>query len=768
VIIGHANARQLIDTPARHSPPRLIIIDEFDRGQELRAEELPAGTSVVGLPFPAQFQGGRMISGIVSGIVHDMPLHEVLKTAGRDSNLDLSTRQHIRLLTSVEGLENLRLSPLVEQAQGRLREFVRFRNVEGMASSMRTLGLEPHVAESDLSNVSRALHLSSIVESDLAASNLTLGPIAESIASLDASDETIRSLDEAGEQISSNPELLNRVEHSQQRRVSIWVSNGGGSIEGLDSEQGLLHDLEYDLNVGVGIDWANDLVSPEAPALDPILPPTNEDTYPISFAVFSSSATFPAGSSQDLRVGRIGASGPISFTFRTPRRGSRTQIRILCLYRRHLLQAFSFEARLIDAPDQLFRGPGMKVQMNFSRIDNLTQIDSVFTERMLAVATNSSGGTRHRLMFDTGDGIPFDERSLGEIQTLTRARLAHAFGQQRNENLSSTDIRTFVTQMAVQGRALWDQCFTYASEALKDVLISIASKQDPVTIQHLRIQPSFAFPWPIVYDWSLPYSSADRNRASICLGIVNGSQCACGPDSTGVICARGFWGIRHVIEEFLEDDQINAPIDTIAHMPSAPSVLCTLGVVDDSSLALAKQLKQRLGEDFLRLQPSKSLYESLRNEGTRPAVLTVIGHLSNKPSDTEPDAPRISVEGSERYMHPKALVDERKKGKWVTPYRPVILLLACESGADRLGDITSSFVARLASLGASAVIACEERIDTGLAAYFAEWAIARLGTSGPGESLRTWRAQLLAESNPCGFLFSCFGNAHVTDGSFPN
>jgi hypothetical protein len=90
-----------------------------------------------------------------------------------------------------------------------------------------------------------------------------------------------------------------------------------------------------------------------------------------------------------------------------------------------------------------------------------------------------------------------------------------------------------------------------------------------------------------------------------------------------------------------------------------------------------------------------------------------------------------------------------------------VLLLACNSGEDALGKM-HSFVAGFASAGASAVIATEQRIDSRLAASLASGIVPALKTTGPGASLREWRADLLTTKNPFGFLFTCFGCGDVT------
>lgn len=70
-----------------------------------------------------------------------------------------------------------------------------------------------------------------------------------------------------------------------------------------------------------------------------------------------------------------------------------------------------------------------------------------------------------------------------------------------------------------------------------------------------------------------------------------------------------------------------------------------------------------------------------------------------------------------------------------------------------------SFVASLSSAGAAAIIATEEKIDTRLAGDLAGHMVPALGDVGTGEALRRWRARLMADGNPLGLVFTCFGSA---------
>lgn len=767
VVVPVEAARSLLALGPAWSPPPIVLIDGPEHMPELRPDAVPAGTSIIRLPFIRSDGGDRMVKEIVAGLVHDLPLHEAVASAGRSLGLDRETRRQVRVFTTAAGLEQLRLDPLLDRIRSHVRDLAKLRSLEGMPAALGQRGVVPPLTAPDMGLLTRAIEGGSALVRDFTRESLGLGPVAESSGAIDAADAALRYVESAAAEISRDPGLLEQLESEQGRRVAIWVSETDGALAGLWDGAGLAYETAYDLNVGVGIRWDNDLVPADAPALDPILPPTEEKTYPITVSVFSDSADFAGPASQRLDVARIGPSGPVSFTFRTPGTGARTRIRVILYYRRHLLQVFGLEAHLAEYPQTPEAGKGLVVTPLFSRTAQLSHVDSDFTARALTMATNADGDGRHRLMFDTGDGVPFDEAALLALQTGYRARLAEAFGLQRERKLDEKSLREFVTEMALRGREIWDQLYSVGSDALQGSLRTIAASNEPLTIQHLRLQPTFSFPWLMVYDWEVPDNPVARERARICLG----GGCDCTSDRTDVICVRGFWGIRHVIEEFVRSDDINAPTDTVAHAAGTRPVACTLGVADDWSVKLVSRLESRFGPIVCaRLAAEESLFQRLRDDAQRPAVLVVIGHLTHKAIAGVPDAPdppRISIEAVERFLHPKALVKEAMKNKWIDPHRPVVLLLACGSSANVLGEFTHDFVVRLSNLGAAAVVACEEKIDTSLAADVADWIIGRIRTTGPGEALRSWRAQLIAGGNPCGFMFGCFGNAHVTDPAFP-
>jgi hypothetical protein len=278
-------------------------------------------------------------------------------------------------------------------------------------------------------------------------------------------------------------------------------------------------------------------------------------------------------------------------------------------------------------------------------------------------------------------------------------------------------------------------------------------------VQVVRLAPEFAFPWTMLYDWDLPDTAGVLASTPVC----RGDSCRCGP-RTRRLCVRGFWGVRLVIEELVRQDTVDPVASTVTAAPGAPPVVCTLGVPEDPwGLDMVKGLTRDLGEQrFENFSADESLLTRLWNIGKRPAVLVAVGHLTKTRVDTEPDLPRIYLRCAERYLDTDALRRAKRDAgrfeSWREPQRPIVLLLGCDTGRSGLGEVLS-FLTSLASAGAAVVISTEEKIDTRLAAGIARVLVPHLGTTGAGESLRGWRAGLMAKGNPLGLVFTCFGSS---------
>lgn len=742
----------------RHGPRLIIADDTATLSASLRPDRLPADTTLIAVSLPDAGRRSAMTEALLRGLTHDLPLHEALAGAGRELGLDATERSGVRLWTSPAGLDAIRLQGAYEQFTSRTQELVRLRGVG------RGVELAPHllISELDPARIDAAITAARVVHNDFSRESAGLTELAKAAAAHANAAPDIETVRLWGGRLAAEPTLASALASTQHRRVSIWISHDPSSLVAtrmpeIDRSTVLARGRRYVVNVAIGVDWPTDLVSPETPPIDPILPPTDEGGHDIDVAIFSDTTKLIDEPAKVLRLGLLGPAGPVTFVVETPARRRRTRMRVLLYHKHHILQAFTLWVRLDD--EESHRPNAISTHLTYSRREQLRKLDDL-PERALCVATNSSRGS-HRFMFDSGYDVAMSETTVAELQQFFRTMLAAAFRQvDANGNLKPATLTSTVKDLAVKGNDVWLKLFVEEGRPLQTHLEGVR-KTSGKTIQLLRLEPEFAFPWSMVYDWPLPETIDELNAAALCLGAENGHACSCDESRPGKVCVRGFWGVRHVIEELVGQDQVDEHVDTVSGAPGVPAVICTLGVTGDPwSNDLVDGLNSTLGTArFRNLTAEESLLDRLWNLAARPAVLVAIGHLTTKEKPGETWRPRIYVAAKERYLDTVGLAQKQiKNGRWETPYRPVVLLLACGSGKDELGKL-HSFVTTLSSVGASAIIATEEQIDTRLAADVAHAVISRLATAGPGEALRAWRADALRKGNPFGFLFTCFGSA---------
>jgi hypothetical protein len=747
----------------RRKGPRLIIAgDPKGMAATLSANMLPKGTSLITLPFSTADRRLAMTKAVLRELVHDLPLHEVVLNAGRELDLDDSERALVHLWTSPGGLDSLRLQAAYERFVDRSAGLVRYSGVgRNLALPTNLQQLKPESAriEAALDAVRRA-------SNDFGRESAGLTEMAQAEEARHQAQGEIDDSRVRVREIASAPDLAAELEDRQDRRVAIWLAHDPASLPvnrapEINARTILARGQRYVVNVAIGLVWPTDLVAAGTPSLDPILPPSDDAKHEIRVAVFSDSATVLDQPAKIVILGRFGPAGPVTFLVQTHRKRRRMRLRVLIYYGHHVLQAFTVDARLADQ-ESFAPKPALTVGLTYSRREQLRELGDI-PARALCVATNAdaNGGT-HRLLFDDGFPVRLSSETVVNAQKALRGALGNAFRKLgRADRLTDKLLASTVKSLAKDGKLLWKYIYDNGAVPLQDHLDGVRRTAGQ-TVQVLRLYPEYAFPWPMLYDWSLPGDVSAFERAPVCLGRRDGGLCSCTHQQTSPICVRGFWGLRLVIEELVRQGDVDEPLLHTAGAPGAPAVICALGSRDQSCVSVVKTLKAQLRNDLEDFAASRSLLDRMWDPAGRPAVLVAIGHLTEKQERLETWYPRIYVRAREKYLATDALTEHRSNfGRWALPNRPVVLLLACSSGRDEPGKL-HSFVTTLGSAGAAAIVATEEKIDTRLAAAVAKAVIGQLATIGPGEALRAWRAEAMSLGNPCGMLFTCFGNADVT------
>jgi hypothetical protein len=749
---------------ARRARPRLVVLN--DRGGLLGPATLPAGTSLVALG-PGSPVGPAAFAGrLLREFTHDLPLHEAVRAAAAGLGLTPEQQAAIRLHTTPAGLDALRLATAVDDFQRRTRDLPRYRSVGGIEGGV-FFPRRPEVAFSrsesaPFSRLEHAAIAAQLVRDEFLRESSGFSDLARAEAAWTAAQPERRDIDAAGAALLGEPAVADPLVAAQDRRTAIWLTHDltapvVNRIWTLDRAVVLGQGHSYVLNVGIGIDWPTNLVDPDTPSIDPILPPTSAPEHVLDVAVYSGTTHVLDAPARPLALPRIGPSEVLQFRLRMPDTGDTTLIRVHLYFRGHILQAYELNLALGSA-ETLGAGPAMRADLVYSRRQQLHRLDRI-PPRLLSVATNEDTDGTHRLMFGTtGGAVRLSEATVGASRAYLRERMAQSLaGLDPAGRLAPEAFERQVKMLAQSGKALWGRLFDNQRDPVQQKLDEV-SRAASGTLQVLRLEPDFAFPWSMLYDWPLPATSAEVDAATVC----RGDQCSCGPGTRG-ICVRGFWGVRLVVEELVRQDDADDYVDTVAGAAGSPVVVCTVGVPGDQwAMRMVGALTGGLGparcED---LAADKSLLVRMWDPARRPAVLVVVGHLTNTPVDDEPRRPRIYVRASERFLDTEALRDAKRANgtrRWDAPHRPIVLLLGCDTGRSGLGEV-HSFVASLSSAGAAAIIATEEKIDTRLAGDLAGHMVPALGDVGTGEALRRWRARLMADGNPLGLVFTCFGSA---------
>jgi len=753
------------------TPPRLIVADDrTGRGRTLQPETLPAGTSLVTLHPESRPEPSEFMAELLRELTHDLPLHEAVLAAARNLRYSAEEGSGISVYTSPAGLDSLRLSTAFERFQARTQSIARYRSV-GQGVSLE--GADLHVPGRSYL-IDDAADLARLARNDFMGESSGLSQMARAYAAQVAATPDMEAIRTAATALLADPILADDLAAGQHRRATIWMSHDPRRLAPdrspeLDQHVVLARDRGYVLNVAVGMDVPTDLVAPDVPSIDPILPPTPEGGHVLDVAVYADTAKVTGPSVQQFRLGQLGPSETVSFRLRTPRRGNSTRIRVLIYYREHIVQAFALHLSIAAAEQRhISSRPAMRTELIYSRQEQLRDLDQL-PRRLLSIAANedTSRGT-HRLMFGTtGHSITLSEKTVDDARKYMRACMAEAFkGLDTLGHLAPSDFGRVVKAMASRGSELHGSLYDAQGDSLQQRLDAV-SNADNGTVQVVRLEPDFAYPWTMLYDWHLPLTEAALDAAEVCTGGNAQVPCACEPDSGGV-CVRGFWGVRLIIEELVRQDDTDEYVHTVAGATGSPAVLCTVGVVDDWVRDMVEGLENRFGGTrFEDLTVATSLLTRLWDQQGRPAVLVVVGHLTNTRKPSEPNRPRIYITSSERFLDTVALRRAKQSNgtqRWEQPHRPIVLLLGCDTGRSGLGEV-HNFVSSLSSAGAAAIVATEEKIDTRLAGDLASTIVPALGQTGAGESLRAWRARLMTERNPLGMVFTCFGSsgAHVPE-----
>ena len=771
--------------PVGKGRPRLVIGAGKEEIRRKAVRDLPAGTALlwVGKSFTGD---QKFLEEFLYGLIHDHPLHDALRVAlskrekpGAGISLTAGPRsnQGLRLSNAVASLAD-EAAVLSVPDPARLDLFLRSyqRN-----SGVRTMNLSR--ARELTGGVRRSISNALGAQAEFAYERSGLAPLAKAEKHLAEARHQKLDLDRVLSAQARSPKAAAHLRKSQERRVDVALQSlESVPVTAVPPGNTLRGGALYRLRVHVGHRSPESLVTGKPPPLDPLLPPRRKG-HTLDVVVYEKDFSLLTPRVQALHLPDLGGSRPVHFDLRAPADLGPARLRIKVYYQNQLLQSFLMEAVIDERERQVAQpSPALRVDLVYSRTARFTNLKA-FKPRALSVGVNQDpGGDSHLFMFKVGkaaEAIDLSEAILaGQIGRFRKLLLDATYDGRGNPRFVSSftpgtppgeDFYQVIRDLADAGGELYDALFTRMSRPLKGRLRELARSADR-TVQFVRDDPNFVFPWSILYDFNRPERLAGDPPPPVCLGTAPGASpgdpdkpCGHGPGDA-VYCINGFWGIRHALEVLLARG--GAPEDevTVVERGSRDAAIClAMGAQDEPAQQFVAAMKERLGTGIKVVDPAEDPLDVLWDERNRPAMLIVLGHLETKVIAGEPLGPRIVLAPKTRWFRAESITArEKKEGEWDQQPRSVVLLMACGAGATEVGTL-NDFVTALSSVGAAAVVGTECLVFTRLVTLFSQELIAGLweGRTTLGAAIQSFRRRLVAAGNPLAFVFNVAGNADL-------
>jgi hypothetical protein len=703
---------------------------------------------------PAGDPLGRFFAALFTEFTHDLPLHLMADAAARAAGL------RIRLTADPYSLQSMRLCEALRELQREGRRW------------------ELQVPRAQTVDMVRAwIDESRNVRNFLGESHAFV-PMARARATRDVAHAALEALrhEAGGFRGARGPGAAGpRAVH-----VALERLESGAYLTAVEAESSLAAGNVYGVRLHIGIRLPDSLVETDTP-IDPLLgPPDEEEGYRLEAAIQGKDFDVLSERTLPLFLPLEGNSAPIYFEVRAPERPGPAQLRLCIYHRNHLVQSFLLDAT-IDPAERAYPTRTLTVRLETSRAEDLATVDRL-GPRALSIGLNrsTSRGT-HQLILKADDsagevtlpGSTFKEsadkiRSLLDqaardplSPVLLRDYTPLASGAPPSEAVAET-IRALVEW----GRKLYDAFFARAARpgsTLRPHLVKLAASQAQ-RIQVIRFEYEDAFPWPLLYDWERPGDPG----AAVCLGgeaspTAQVTPCAHNAAS-GLFCVRGFWGVRHYVEELI-GERGDAVTSVTASRQTQPVRLVADAGLPESG-PLRTELATELGAGAVATgpaHPGQLLDLLFQKADQRPALLILLGHHDRQARAGGTDLSRIQIDSPEVWLSEEAVSSRasNQPAPWEQP-RSIVLLMACSSVPTGIQTLTD-FVTAWTVSGAAAIVGTECVVGSRLAATFARTFTARVWKNREplGPAMTGIRARLLAEGNPLAFLFHAIGDVDL-------
>lgn len=580
--------------------------------------------------------------------------------------------------------------------------------------------------------------------------------------------------------------VADALEHSQERRVDakMFVLPAHGVPKAVDPTLALEPESLVRLSVHIGQRGKDSLIVGEPPALDPLLPPLeNELQHRLDFVVYPKDFSLVSEKSmQTAELPRFGGTRTISWDLRVPPLGifkgnaaPQAELRFSVYFKNQLLQSFRLTAALSSAT-YTEKETGVKIVCDFSQTRRFGELDRL-GDRVMNIALNDSANGTHTLMVKEGDKDPVtinwaETQLVAHTKTLRKTLEEAMFNGKQTRFAFDKDtlevspgagggdnFDAVVRNMASAGNALNTQLILmHANAAEAKAMFRAVLEQKDKTVQVVLLSADYALPWASLYDYDIP-AAAPGTLLPVCRGVdgTGAGPCGCDPRSSKGICLRGFWGFRHIIEQLAPAPP---PDRDIPGLIATKRISPTLGMLRTISDQFVDVLPKILPTPpaFTRVDypdSARSLFEIIEEQGDRPSIVLYVGHQrggGEPPSDpmliSSKDFPMLRLADISRKV--------RDGAPWEEP-RSLVLLMGCGTATTRV-DTGFSLAAALLQLGAIGVVGTECDVATGIASRVARdlvTALASNKTMGVAFKETIWN--LAQQGCPVGLAFSYVG-----------
>lgn len=778
--------------PLESRPRLLVFLDGSAADRQGRPlPTLPRGVSLLWIPYsPSLPTIPDILLKFFLALTHDLPMHEALKailrqTPGISSPL---------LFSDPKANHDLRLSAsLVEMRKDTLRLEVKLPKI-----SLSTLFAGPafeHLGplfetySTARAELDRAINRARSAPIEFTMERRGLVRLAKTEALLDLAKSKWSEVSQSLGVAASQPHVFSFIRGIQKRRVDVAIDRleTDPVLAPVKKNMTLAKQRKYQLRIHVGNRLKGSLVVGKRPPLDPLLSdPTDRKGHMLEVAIQPKGFRLLSASVQRFYLPLLGASEPVYFRVRAPSSEGSASFRISIFHQNHLLQSYLLHAQIADREvTYLGPQPALSVRLEYSRTSRFTNLEDL-PPRALSIGANlSPSSSRHELTVKSDNVMgeidlepsTFDRqmaefRQILETATFDPAnrRRPRSYPQVAGGSVSSGPFADVIRSLARKGNDLYRLIFRrsgYAKNKLQQALQALRTRSEE-TLQIIRYDENFVFPWALLYDYDLPQELFGMPEKPVCVGTVAGdvtvSPCSHSPSSAEVYCVNGFWGVRHQIEELIgKGGALQDGVRTVTRPSAAKAVRVVAGANITEGVRLETGLQEAIhGEVAVGPLDDVQLINILwQSPPERPSVLIVLGHLEMQNIAGEPRVPRIVLVPGSKWLTEEEISKRFQKDLGWSQPRTIVLLMACESAAIGL-ETLNSFVTSLDAAGAAAVVGTECTVFSDLASTFAqELTLALWKGDTLGKAVTGFRRRLLRTGNPLAFVFQCVGAADL-------